>query len=214
MSKEKTEGVHCNWCRHKTLHRLLKSVHVKDEVEFDETSTYICDSKYDLLQCCGCSTVRMRNTYEDPSGQVEVAFYPPSITRHPPHWPTMIPLDLYSMLHEVYRALGAECNRLALIGTRTLMDMVILKEVGDVGPFSEKLEALEKKGVLSQKNSEVLSAVLDAGSAAAHRGFNPKLENVHAVLDIVENLLSSLYVVDKLAERIKKVTPQRPKRVP
>jgi hypothetical protein len=76
--------------------------------------------------------------------------------------------------------------------------------------FAEKLRQLEVQGFISQKNRQVLDVALDAGSAAVHGGYAPKLAEVHSVMDIVENLLQAIYVLDKVAAEVKKSTPARP----
>jgi hypothetical protein len=114
------------------------------------------------------------------------------------------------MIHEIYRSLDANNLRLPMMGARTLIDMLMVDKVGDVGTFDEKLKKLEGLGVISSRNREVLAAALDVGNAAAHRGHAPKTEEVNAVMDIVENLLHAVYVLPKMAEDLKKNTPPRP----
>jgi hypothetical protein len=82
----------------------------------------------------------------------------------------------------------------------------------DVGTFDEKLRKLEGLGVVSANNRGVLSAALDVGHAAAHRGHAPNSDDVNAVMDIVENLLHAVYVLPGMADRLRKTTPQRPAR--
>jgi uncharacterized protein DUF4145 len=96
-----------------------------------------------------------------------------------------------------------------MVGARTLVDMVMVQKVGDVGTFSEKLRQLVKAGFLSAHNRDVLDAALDAGSAAAHRGHVPSASDVDAVMDIVENLLHAVYVLPDMARRLKRTTPPR-----
>jgi hypothetical protein len=95
------------------------------------------------------------------------------------------------------------------MGARSLVDMVIVDKVGDMGSFKEKLEALENKGFVSKRNQDVLYAALDAGSAASHRGHEFDTEVVNQVMDIVENLLQAIYVLEQAAQKIKNVTPPR-----
>jgi hypothetical protein len=114
------------------------------------------------------------------------------------------------LLGEIYRALDADNRALPMMGARALVDMVMVDKVGDVGGFGTKLKRLREEGFISSKNQEILDIALDAGSAAAHRGFAPKESDVHVVMDIVENLLQSVYVFDKTAREIKKATPRRP----
>lgn len=90
--------------------------------------------------------------------------------------------------------------------------MVIVHKIGDVGTFQEKLMKLEKEGFVSPKNREVLDAALDAGSAAAHRGFAVNNSQVEQVIDIVENLLQAVYVLPEFAQDLKGSIPPRPTR--
>jgi hypothetical protein len=170
---------------------------------------------YEMLECCGCETVTMRHTYwfsENP--ELEIKYYPPPISRPKPSWKIKLPLDLRTLLDEVYAALHLDSRRLVAMGARTLMDMVLLDKVGDQGSFKEKLERMEKGGYVSQKNRSFLVAALDAGSAAAHRGFSPKRDDIERIMDIVENLLQAVYVLHGAADELRKSTPARPRRRP
>ncbi len=60
-----------------------------------------------------------------------------------------------------------------MMGARTLLDMLMIQKVGDVGTFRKKLEELEKAGFVTRTNVNVLDTALDAGSATAHRGHAP-----------------------------------------
>ena len=74
--------------------------------------------------------------------------------------------------------------------------------------------AAETAGVIGSKNRDVLAVALDAGSAAAHRGYQATADDVNAVMDIVENLLQAVYHLESLADRLKNTTPPRPKKKP
>ena len=97
------------------------------------------------------------------------------------------------------------------MGARTLVDMAIIDKVGDAGTFAQKLTALEEQGFVSKRNRDVLGAVLDAGNASAHRGHKFKHEEVNQVMDIVENLLQTIYVLEPSAQKLKTATPARSK---
>src|SRR5262249_6993620 len=114
------------------------------------------------------------------------------------------------VLQEVYRSLDANNRLLPMMGARTLIDMLMTDKVGDIGTFDEKLRQLEGLGVISSHHREVLSAALDVGSAAAHRGYAPEAEDVNAVMDIIENLLHAVYVLPGMAQRLRTTTPPRP----
>jgi hypothetical protein len=95
------------------------------------------------------------------------------------------------------------------MGTRTALDMLLLDKIGDVGSFPQKLEQMEKAGHLGRQNREYLAAALDAGNAAAHRGFQPEEQLLMHVMDILENLLQAVYVLASAAKELKKATPPR-----
>ena len=118
------------------------------------------------------------------------------------------------LLEEIYRSLDAENLRLPMMGARTLVDMMIVKKIGDVGTFKQKLKELEEKGFVSPSNREVLYAALEVGHAAVHRGHKATESEVHDVMDIVESMLQAVFVYPKLVKKLKKTTPARSPRPP
>lgn len=202
---------HCNECGHETKHHVLhsKTINGSEEVEgYGEIEWW---DRYELLECGGCETVILRRThYFDPTDETTVHAYPPPSARRKPHWLSQLPLDIRQLLIQIYNALEANSRSLALMGARAVLDMVIVQKVGDVGGFSAKLKALEAAGFIGTKNREVLDATIDAGSAAAHRGYQPAADDMNAVMDILENLLQAVFHLETLAERLKRNTPGRP----
>jgi hypothetical protein len=192
----------CRECGQSTWHNVVASVSREEiEVEQREPEEFgpICsDNVYELLQCCGCECVTMRqsSTCEDVfHGQTIVRHFPPATARRRPEWEGKLPSPAQFLIREVYDALHSGGLRLAVMGARTLVDMAILDKVGDVGTFHEKLIKLESEGFVSKRNREVLNAALDAGNATAHRGHKFKAAEVNQVMDIVENLLQAIYVL-------------------
>jgi len=137
-------------------------------------------------------------------------YYPPPISRQIPRWQYKLPNDLRDLLKESYMALQAGGKRLAIMGARSLIDLFMNITLGDIGGFEQKLEALVKNGYLSEQNRSVLEAALEAGHAVAHRGHEPKTDDVNLVFDIVENMLQTM-VLKKESEELKKSTPKRTK---
>jgi Domain of unknown function (DUF4145) len=207
------ERVHCNTCRQKTRHRLLCTAVDEGLEEIEEVGATFCwKTTFETLQCCGCGEAVLRRTSvsdADP-GEPIVQYFPPEVSRHPPSWQYSIPNELRSVMREVYRSLDANNRRLPMMGARTLVDLLMVEKVGDVGTFDQKLKQLENRGLISSYNREVLTAALDVGSAAAHRGHAPKAAEVSSVMDIVENVLHAVYVLPRMAQNLRKSTPQRP----
>jgi hypothetical protein len=209
--KRNIQKLHCNECRRNTWHKLLKEARDDGSEPYDGDIRIWWHIVHQMFECCGCKSVVVRRSHEFSEWDYpDVRLFPPPVSRHKPEWFDQIPVSLRSLLAEIYNSLDADTRALPLMGARALLDMVIVDKVGDAGTFADKLKKLQSQGFISQKNREILDAALDAGSAAAHRGYAPKLAEVHAVMDIVENLLQAIYVLDKIAVEIKKSTPARP----
>jgi Domain of unknown function (DUF4145) len=206
----KVERVHCNDCRQRTNHRLLKT-----SIDSGETGSgdwWSCT--FDMLECDGCNDVVLRRTSVFNDEEPNVRFFPPPVSRHPPDWQYDLPQKIRAILDEVYRSLDADAHSLPMMGARTLVDMLIVEKVGDVGTFKQKLDKLVAGGLIGTIQVGVLDAALDAGGAAGHRGHIPSTSEVNAVMDIVENLLQAVYVLPDMAKSLKITTPRRPSKKP
>ena len=145
-------------------------------------------------------------------------FYPPRLTRERPSWLKKIDPQLKKLLEEIYQALDCSLLCIASTGIRTVLDRMIVDKVGDVGSFENKVNTLEEKGIIDSEEKEMLLAVIDAGSASAHRGLNPTKEIITQMTDIMEKVLYRIYIEPKerasllkKADSIRKQTPPREK---
>jgi len=211
-SKDTIERLHCNKCGPDTKHILVTTRTNSGSESYDEQYDISWTTIYDVFECCGCEEVMLRRRfYFSEWNDGDVIYYPPRIGRRLPPWKDDLADDIASLLEEVYTAIQADSRRLAMMGARALIDMVMLNEVGDVGSFGQKLSALQKNGFLSDKNRDVLDAALDVGNAASHRGHKPESKHVQLVMDIVENLLQSTLLQNVVVD-LKNATPKRTKK--
>src|SRR5438309_7133549 len=120
MAAKKVQKCHCNSCGRKTDHVSLSKKVVEELEEIDENTAYWSTDTYETLQCRGCSTVCLRHTFDDPTGEPAVNYYPPPISRRPPRWRYRLPERLRALLDEIYQALQNDSRSLATMGTRTL----------------------------------------------------------------------------------------------
>jgi uncharacterized protein DUF4145 len=233
---EGPERIYCNKCRRKTLHRLLYTTggertdeYAADNWEPDGGDVPSC-IYFDLLGCCGCNTAVLRRVFHcnDPemhrklggTGKVvdeyevydDIRYFPPAVVRDLPLWRFKLPLDLRELLEEIYRSLDAQSLRLPMMGARTLVDMMIVEKIGDVGTFIDKLKELEKEGFVSARNRDALYVALEVGNATVHRSHVATEPEVQAVMEIVEGMLHAIYVFPELAIDLKKTMPARPPR--
>lgn len=197
--------VHCNACLQNTRHSIVAAF--EREIE-EHDGSVLAEIAYEVVQCAGCDEVAFRE-HGHYTGHEFDDLYPPRISRRRPLWSYLLPSGMKDLVEEIYVALHSGSSQLALMGIRALFDLLALEHVGDVGSFAKKIEALQNKGVISAKNRDGLAAIIDAGSAAAHRGYQPALAQLGEVMDILENVLQSVYALDGAATRIKRGTPPR-----
>ena len=172
-----------------------------------------------LLTCCGCDHVFVQTvssnseeyvSFQDHNGQ-EIAEHFESIDTWParskrkiPDWfeqkfvETDIPDTnaLDSSLKELYSALDKDLVVLASIGIRTSFD--IASEILGVDAektFKQKLDALVCKGHITEADREHIETLVDAGSAAAHRGWKPSLRDLGTLMGVLENFIYGTMVV-------------------
>jgi len=135
--------------------------------------------KWKLYACCGCDNIVLRRRFwhtdmergESETEECYNTWYPPLIGRQLPIWHKKLGDTERRLIIEIYTALHAKAFSLTLMGLRALLDVYMVKKIGDSGTFKSKLEQLVRIGSLSAAQLKQIEPALEAGSAAAHRGF-------------------------------------------
>lgn len=206
-SKKMTQS-HCNSCFSMTEHKIVKTIN-EHHCADDDGSIFI-DDTYEILQCCGCGAVSLRHTEffsEEPPAITKI--YPPELKRKLPDWTPYLCEPLNRLLKEIYAAYSVDARALAAMGIRSIVDDVANDKVGDCGGFNEKLKELEAKELITHSHRVVLDAALEVGHAATHRSYQPSPNEIEDLLDIIENLLQSTYVLGEIADGLRCRTPKR-----
>jgi hypothetical protein len=211
MNTPEKEKLQCNDCHGLRWHVLRASYSVEGAEDWGDNFVEPWTDAFEIFQCLGCDSILVRRSFLfAPYGEeAEFSYFPARSSRHRPRWSWALPPELHELLREVYGALQSNSPRLALMGIRAVVDIAILEKVGDTGSFAEKLTALERGGFVGQRQRDFLSAVLDAGSAAAHRGHVASEQELEYAMDIVENLLQAVYALEGAAEHLRGKTPPR-----
>lgn len=126
-----------------------------------------------------------------------------------PRWLQKLPPEFQHILREVYDALENDARALPAMGIRTLIDQFATRAVGDLGPFARKLEALQNGGILGTEERKRLAVVIDAGSAAAHRGLRPTPKALRHMVESVEHLLWGQFVCHASTRELRRAIPRR-----
>jgi hypothetical protein len=222
IEKNKIIKSHCNTCIGEKNHNLLfRHLHKWSNEEYDIYG----DDVYELLQCCGCDSIilRQRSRFSEDFDEngliVNTKYYPPAISRRKPLWfRDIISIGhpkfnlIKELIDEVYIAMHSGSNRLAAMGTRAIIETMMIDKVSDNDSFAANLSEMFKQGYISPKQNERLKIVLDAGHAAIHRDYCPTTKELNSILDICENVIESLYIHEVKAKSLSKKIPPRPPR--
>lgn len=195
-----------------------------------------------LLTCCGCDHVFAQSVstdsdsytpYYDRNGDVAyeynetVVMWPAKAKRARPEWFEGDTLStehnteqLDAALRELYGALDHDLNVLASIGIRTSFDIAAeILGVDQSKHFQAKIEALVLGGFIKESEKEHINILVDAGSASAHRGWQPRIGDLDALMDTLEDFLYNNFVLPAQAKakaarlaKVKAKVPPKPKK--
>ena len=224
MSDEnKIERIFCNSCGQKTRH-FVRSEYTSTSHDKSDGTSFTQEMM--IVECCGCEHLAFtkRSHFSEHveygnhpvTGEFQMvphweeAIYPPVTYRSPPPWFEDLPdPTLRQISEEIYKSLQAESLYLATFGSRTLLDRLMVLVVGDQGNFQKGLSALVDEEKISKHERDILAPVLQAGHAAAHRGWAPTQQQIKTILDTVKGLIHRLLVLPKLTEELEEAVPGR-----
>jgi hypothetical protein len=91
----------------------------------------------------------------------------------------------------IYSAIELKAYQLATIGLRSIVDYIVTSKAKELrgDTFRKKLDRMQKDGLITVTQVDVLHTAFDAESAASHRGHAPKLADVLTMLEIGEALI-------------------------
>lgn len=217
-------------CEVKGHHRVSES-----DGQFD----WWCD--WYLLVCRGCDHVFAQSVSSDSESYYPVGYdrdgnteyaadevvrsWPARFKRSRPGWLHKLDNhiahekadDFSACLLQVYEALDHDLNILAAIGIRTAFD--VASEILGVEPdqgFESKLSEMEKSGLITPSQKDEFDVLINAGNASAHRGWNPKFEDLDPLMDALEHFINDKFIAPASRQRasdgIAKVKPKVPSR--
>lgn len=221
MSEKKFEDGHCPKCGSQRADVLAEHKDFYSDDHF-QSWTY-----YKILECRGCGT----NYYKTLSANSEdydhietssgwemiwnetIHFWPPPAKRQMPEWSNDLGYRdrvLGSLFNDVYTAMSNNLGVLAAIGMRTVFDRASeLLGIDETKQFKDKLADLQVGGHITANEVVVLAALIDAGSAAAHRGWQPKPKQLEAMLIILEAFLHRAFLLADVGAELNQQVPKK-----
>lgn len=193
------------------------------EPEWTQTKYYIlacrgCDTRYFVTLSTNADDFREEQEGGEKTGKKiyneTVNYYPSSNRRRRPEWSNndywTKEQKLRDIVDEMYTALNNELPVLAAIGMRTVFDTAIeILGIDPGGTFKEKLDAILALGKISTEERKLLDTLIDAGSAAAHRGWKPEDWQLDTMALILEGFLHRAFVLPTRASHLKSI-PAKP----
>ena len=171
-----------------------------------------------LLKCNGCGFVSMRkmqwSSEMDYDDQPVWRYFPPQHSKPLPKWLkdlqeiSNLPLILRCFI-QCYEAFSANAVWLACVGARSVLEQVMIAKVSDQRSFPKNLKAFKDGGYISEQDENRLEVLVEAGHASTHRSFDPKREDVSTILDVLSNLLESLYFDENKLTALRNRIPAR-----
>lgn len=208
--------VPCRNCDVQTRHKVLLSVDIYEEESSPYFDYWYADS-YQIVQCQGCDDVSFRKVHtnsedidHDPdtgkqSLDANIDVYPSRVAgRHKLRRAHLLPFGVSGIYDETHAAL---CNKqpiLAGIGMRALIEAVCQEEQAAGRNLEQKIDDLVTLEVLTKSEAEMLHGTRILGNTAAHEVKPYSEVMLGDAMDVVEHLLTNVYILPFAAEKLPK----------
>ncbi len=211
-NRDKEYKIACIKCDGETYHKVLYSVQVHES----EGDIDIWED-YEIVCCQGCKTVSFRSNslcsedinYNPETGEQSldenIKLYPNRIAgRKQVKDMYLLPNEVLKIYKETHGALCAQYTVLAGIGIRALIESVCKEKKAQGGNLENRINDLVIKGVLTQDSAKTLHSTRLLGNRAAHEIIAASDNELDIAMDIVENLIKTVYVIPQKAKRLNK----------
>jgi Domain of unknown function (DUF4145) len=197
----------CGECRRETMHDV---VHQIETHEASPDGDIVVFKTHRIIRCRGCETLSFQELCEssddigdDGEPLTRVTLYPSRTTgRQPIAGSAYFPRKVQRMYLETLQALNIKAPVLATVGMRALVEAICIDRGCTTGNLENKIRALVKQGVLAPKQADFLDLHRFLGNDAAHEMQPPPPSEVLSALDILENLLRTIYELPETAAEL------------
>lgn len=232
MTEFKIMKAHCPKCDTMTNCDIHAQI-IKDWI-YDEDGNHACgEDDYKFLQCRGCEAVFFHHLSTN-SEDIDHRYINENEFISVPHetivtFPTPVKEDirptwfiniyfkddqLHTIMDQMYTAYTCKSFILASIALRTTFDRVIdILSIDPALTFKEKLDELVKNNMVLEKEKENLAVIVEAGNAAAHRGWSPTEKTFKSLLAVMEDFVRRAIFPDESLSPVRNEIPVKPKRI-
>ncbi len=204
--------VRCRICKNVTQHVVLADTVINGKEHWGGDEWFDWTDEFQIVQCLGCENTAFRMSHTDSEhdfvdvyGQdvqgVEVNVYPnPYDGRTAITDIQFLPVQLRNIYEETIKSLNNQQVILAGMGIRAIVETVCKDKNASGKDLYDKIRDLVGQSVLSSDGAETLQRLRSLGNAAAHEVKHHSQDQLCLALDVVDNLLLSVYVLPKRAE--------------
>lgn len=169
-----------------------------------------------ILECGGCECIFFESSCSDDSVLGGPKYYPKPYSSPDDralHFTLFADKEIASLLSDFERCRTAKLFRPAAVMARTLFEYSahFLGVVDNNTTLGQKLNALHETGHISLRERDDLDAIIQAGNAAAHRGWKPTENDIEVVALVLHSFLDRSFTNPHRIESLRKRTPERPK---
>lgn len=206
----------CEVCKIIQKHAVIKSVRRTDEHDHETAIT-----EYEIVQCLNCDELSFRKEYSDSETyyfdhesdenihEFTVDVYPSRTAgRFKLKGIFFLPPLVRAAYEELIQALNGGQKILAGLGVRVLIEMICKDKSADGGNLYKKIDDLVRMGVLTPAGCEILHKLRSMGNDSAHEARPSSSDQLSLAMDVVDNLLDSVYIHPKMAATVFPVKDQ------
>lgn len=204
MMKEK---YFCRNCKGLRNHKLIHEVKTRGG---DDNDYFQWIRKYSIIECLGCETVSFLEIYGDTEmiahnedGEPDYYFdnyiYPLYLEESEElEYVHYIPDSIKVIYRETISAFKTNSYILTAGGLRAIIEAICNHLKIKKGNLANRIDLLHNKGHLTLSESKRLHSIRFLGNDALHEIEKPKKDHLFILLDIVNHLLSNLFINDKI----------------
>jgi len=196
---------------------------LKEHVEAGDPDIHWCRVTYQICKCMGCGAVRFREATLDEddvdstTGEMQetVHAYPEHRKeRHGGVDAAPFPQPIRRMYRESVRAWNAGAPGLAGGGLRATVE-ALCKDQGVAGRnLEDRIDALVAKGLLAKPQADLLHQERFLGNDTLHAFLVPTDSEMETGMQIIENLLTTIYVLPAKAKEMRSQRRKPPGKTP
>lgn len=202
MARTKTKN-YCIRCDFRTNHTILFNKDIRSDNE-----DYDYQINYMTVECNGCNRVSFREEFVDIDGA-----YPDQYGNWEPEttvkiYPLKLSIDskledlhiLPEQIRIVYKesidAFNANSLLLTGVGFRAIIEAICIDKKVAGRDLAKKINNLVKQKLITEKEAERLHSIRFLGNDSVHEMSVPSKEKLLLVLNIINHLLSNIYIID------------------